>query len=779
MLKHKIGRTLIFLLFFACAAGVLIAVPPKMVYAADYYVNNTTGDDSYDGLYETFQGGTSGPLRTLHYAFGGDFFLTSGDVIHVAAGTYSAASESSDTILYINSLSNITIMGAGVDQTIIDGTGASSWVTGVFIQDTSSNIVLSDMTIRNFQTGVNMQNTTGNTIEHCKFYNHTSAAIYSFSSSGAVSNSILGNIIYDSMRGVQLYGMYAEISPLIQNNLIYEETSGEMQEGILISTYDGESYATVYHNTIDGGSGTGATGIDLETSGGSDVLSPDIQYNIITNFTDYGVSGSGTVTPTPTFLEYNNVYGNGVSDYNGLTGTNSISEDPLFSALATHDYHLTADSLCVDAAATSSVAEDLEERIRPLGDDPDMGCYEHEPFVSGNSPPDIPVYVSPASFTVFAPGDPVILEAGPFSDPEGDSHISTRWRIARADREFFEDNPGTAFDWEETGGDLTSYTVPNPEINFIPGMAYMWIVGYRDSGSGEYTWSEDFIEGPYDPDSEENIFVVGARETDNAPPVASGSTAADYRMYSCHHIPDNPEASAIIGDDLLGGYDTTQYKIGTYDPDYNGGSYREYPDFKIYPGGAAWILAREGMQIDITGVPMTVTEDVECPLHYSVQNADGWNMVGPPNDRNYLWSDVMVLVYNQDTGAVDFSARIGDLASGNPYIDTRLWEWENGQYASDTTLMESGNGYWVQVRQQHVNLAFPVSAQATWSNPDVMLALGLDRAKQLAGAVFSQREAIADEDSSPPSPMSSFHASFKDEKSSVDVSCFIESIKQR
>ncbi len=384
-----------------------------------------------------------------------------------------------------------------------------------------------------------------------------------------------------------------------------------------------------------------------------------------------------------------------------------------------------------------------------------------------NLPPDPPQYVSPAPFQLFAPGDTITLQAGAFFDPEGDGHQDSYWFIRRADRNAFgcSDYPDSFV--HLSTDDLTAYTLPAEDLT--PGLAYEWIVGYRDAGSKSFTWSDNgggevqstvvravSANGQSEEDSVKNVFIVGYQQTDEAPPLPPGITAADYRMLSCqHHIPDNPAASAVIGDDLAGGYDAAHYRIGAYDPKWNGGDYREYPDFSLYPGGAVWFLARNGLTVDIQGVPVTITEDVDVPLKFNSDNNNGWNMIGPPNDRNYRWSDVEVVVYD-DTGQVVFGPeRIANLDETNPYVDIRLWEWIDGAYAEDTTMLISGYGYWVRAKQKNVNLRFSVSAQACLDNPDVLLAAGMDNARAVAKTLLSPAEALADAagSDSPPRPM--------------------------
>lgn len=60
----------------------------------EYYVNGTTGNDAWDGTSPTYQGGTKGPWKSINRGDGGDagvgagVGLAPGDIIYVAAGTY-------------------------------------------------------------------------------------------------------------------------------------------------------------------------------------------------------------------------------------------------------------------------------------------------------------------------------------------------------------------------------------------------------------------------------------------------------------------------------------------------------------------------------------------------------------------------------------------------------------------------------------------------------------------------------------------------------------------
>jgi parallel beta-helix repeat protein len=62
-------------------------------FSTNYYVNQSTGSDNYNGLYETYQGGSDGPWKTMGMAArtvpGG-----ANHIINVAAGTYNGMTDS-------------------------------------------------------------------------------------------------------------------------------------------------------------------------------------------------------------------------------------------------------------------------------------------------------------------------------------------------------------------------------------------------------------------------------------------------------------------------------------------------------------------------------------------------------------------------------------------------------------------------------------------------------------------------------------------------------------
>jgi hypothetical protein len=71
----------------------------------------------------------------------------------------------------------------------------------------------------------------------------------------------------------------------------------------------------------------------------------------------------------------------------GYPGEGNISDDPMFRDAANGDFHLLADSPCIDTAGTSGPNDDLDGKARPVDipgvgregpDTFDMGCYEFQ-----------------------------------------------------------------------------------------------------------------------------------------------------------------------------------------------------------------------------------------------------------------------------------------------------------------------------------------------------------------------------------------------------------------
>jgi hypothetical protein len=242
-------------------------------------------------------------------------------------------------------------------------------------------------------------------------------------------------------------------------------------------------------------------------------------------------------------------------------------------------------------------------------------------------------------------------------------------------------------------------------------------------------------------------------------------------------------ATDVFGDDLGGSaYDASLFRIGTYDPET--GAYLEYPDFQVIPGQAYWVLAREGMDLDISGIPITTDYPVDVRLRYSTATGNGWNMIGPPNNREYPWDEVEVVVYGADCQIVFGPTPVSELKlePTNPYIDTRLWEWAGGGYNADAAALEPHCGYWVRALAPGVVLRFvPSLVDVGKSVPEKILEKTVQVARQWGTKLFSLKEAVAGEivdEDTPPMPMGTLQVALEDDRSSFVMGCFIGALEK-
>jgi len=366
--------------------------------------------------------------------------------------------------------------------------------------------------------------------------------------------------------------------------------------------------------------------------------------------------------------------------------------------------------------------------------------------------PEPPTADGPANESIIDEGSPVTLDTSDYTDPDGDNHYQSHWEVWRADTETL----------------LTGYPLittqdlllHNITVQLDAGLKYVWRVGYEDS-DGNVSWSQEYT------------FKVGTPEPDTLPEVLAGTNVGDFGMISIVHWPNDPSPTAVFNID----YDPNNYRIGTYNA--LTGSYIEFGDgLEMEPGKSYWILAREGLVVNFNGIPVSLIHDIEVSLHVKEAAGNGWNMIAPPNDVNYLWGDVQVGRFVE--GSPSLTVAPISLSDADPTVDTlidrRIWQWEEGAYVSylpaDNLEMQSYSGYWVNAKLDGVYLVFAVSAQvAGLSTPgNTMLAVKGKVMQWLKSWMPETRTAIADNDS-PPMPMGGLDDNTVD---SVFQGCFIE-----
>ncbi len=146
------NKSLIGLLFFSCTLS-------SYVSATNYYVNDASstsdtycsaiGNNSNNGL---TAGTPKLTLKNLWMTYGpsGTNVLTSGDVIFIDAGTYSATGGASvDEAGFDITVAGLTFMGSNMNTTIFDHNHHGT-PTEYFMYINASNVVLKNMTIREF-----------------------------------------------------------------------------------------------------------------------------------------------------------------------------------------------------------------------------------------------------------------------------------------------------------------------------------------------------------------------------------------------------------------------------------------------------------------------------------------------------------------------------------------------------------------------------------------------------------------------------------------------------
>ncbi|SHI60937.1 parallel beta-helix repeat (two copies) [Desulfatibacillum alkenivorans DSM 16219] len=307
----------------------------------------------------------------------------SGDTVQVLAGTYT------ENLEITSAHSGVALVGAGADQTIIQG----EWVDF-------------DGLLRPAGPTIDIMDADGFSVE---YFTLTDGAYGVFIDVDADNIVISKNIISANYNdNVLIYAGSSNIR--IENNLVQFAARGS---GIAIEDYntsDGLTPApkivnnTVVSNTLHGIS--------------ADDAAPTFFYNISAENGSYGFYyGSSVVTRA-----YNCAWDNG-TNFPTILGTGEIEEDPLFTDSANGDYTLLPDSPAIDAIPRN-VAEggtvtapdmDLLERPRPLGpnSDYDMGCYEEYGLTITSTPPDSVLEGGQYTYQPAVYGDVVSWAFGP------------------------------------------------------------------------------------------------------------------------------------------------------------------------------------------------------------------------------------------------------------------------------------------------------------------------------------------------------------------------------
>jgi hypothetical protein len=224
---------------------------PLSASAVTYYVD-VTGNDSYNGLYPTYEGGSNGPWLTLAKSVSS---ISSGDTVYLRAGTWNEG-----LYIYGKSYTSRTTFARypsdPVGSVILDGTGIEheEWEDGVILIHYSNNVLIDGIKVINgYKAGINA--VSGQYIEILNSITdntYLSGIAFWLVTHGTVQ----GNTIYNS----NMPNGYDEVISIassstnidVSYNTLYagNRNFGAMGgEGLNIK--DGCSYVHVHHNYVD------------------------------------------------------------------------------------------------------------------------------------------------------------------------------------------------------------------------------------------------------------------------------------------------------------------------------------------------------------------------------------------------------------------------------------------------------------------------------------------------------------------------------------------------
>jgi len=390
--------------------GTIVSfITSAIVTPATYYVNATTGSNT------TGNGSQASPWKTITYAL--SQIVGTGNTLNVAAGTYNRALGETFPIFMAD---GVSLVGAGIDRSIIDAGTTQTAVKCVGIVDSTTR--LDGFTITNGtspgESGIYISAGSTLQVSYNKItasggntaYNFWQGGIYVVNSSPLITSNIISG---NSGSGI----FVSNCSPTIKNNLITGNEGNSYRGGGL--TIEGStssptiSYNIIVNNSLEGIrcnnssrpqiinntiAGNSAGGIQM---GGfaKGSASPDIINNIIAFNTGYGINED--VASVPGRVWYNLFQANssglyrdgGTTDYYTVSSLNSsvaecknnIAGDPLFVDRSNGDYHLRTGSPAIDAG-------DPNSPLDPDGTRADIGAIPYLRIA-----PSAPTLSSPAN----------------------------------------------------------------------------------------------------------------------------------------------------------------------------------------------------------------------------------------------------------------------------------------------------------------------------------------------------------------------------------------------
>jgi Ca2+-binding RTX toxin-like protein len=359
------------------------------------------------------------------------------DTIILAAGLYSTSGDRFEYIAPASENFRITIQGAGIGVTVLDGGGGDEVLGGdqVLVISTedvtnccAAHVVVRGLTIQNGvgpgdggptddSAGLLIQASGNATIQDCAFIDNDSFGNYGAGAHVAARNArlersvFLGNHADGYGAGLAVFAtdvfvianrfesnsanlgdggaLVSAINATVINNVFVNNHAFTEAGGLSVSVDGGT--ATLMHNTLTDNSADVGGGVRIRLFGAS---TAQIRNNIV--FANNADSGVGDDIFVSDDEDGNNV-GNPVALFNNVVGDafivcaqtlgclallsagGNLDDDPLFVDAASGDIHLQNGSPAIDAgdpAAPMQPGTDFEAQPRVVGAAPDIGADE-------------------------------------------------------------------------------------------------------------------------------------------------------------------------------------------------------------------------------------------------------------------------------------------------------------------------------------------------------------------------------------------------------------------